>query len=225
MRGVNILKKCFIFGTNTIARLLYYWLNCEGKKIDGFVVNENYVSNCDYDLPDKLSSIEEIIDKYGWNNVEVYLSIGYTNMNNIREKTFNWLQEKNINVLNYIHPTAVIADNIKMGVGNIIMERAVIQPFYTMGNANVVWSGAILSHDGSLGNFNSISANSTISGNVKIHNKCFLGSNCTIKDSVEIFDEAFIGAGAFVSDNMDQRSVIVPKKGSILKEASLHIGV
>ena len=217
------MKRTFIFGNNSLAELLYYYLTSQGQTIDGFVVNEKYVLTNRYNLPNKLISIESAILQFGSENVNVYVTIGYSNMNSIRESIYEWLLNININILSYMHPTCNIASNTKMGIGNIFLENTVIQPFSCIGNVNIFWEGSLLSHHCEVGNFNYFSPGAVVSGRVNIGNRCFLGSNCTVKNDITIKDEVLIGAGAYAHESLHAGCVFVPQRGVKLEKSSLQI--
>ena len=207
--GDNMKK--YIFGNNALADILFEYLKKDGVEVEGFCLNKEYISNPE----DKFFSIEELIEKEG-NGIGIYLAIGYKKMNTIREKVFGWLKTKNVNILSYVHKTAVISEDVCIGEGNIILENVVVQPFVNIGNSNIFWEGCVISHHSNVGSFNYFSPSVAMAGRVSVSNNCFFGINSTIKNDVVIDDKALIGAGSYVSKNIYKSQVIVPSKSNVL---------
>lgn len=216
-----MLKKVYIFGQNPIAELLAYYLHIEGKTFDGFIVNEKYLgdgaieSSCQ-----PLYSIESVIKENAPENVAVYLPIGYMKMNNIRKQVHLWLKEHNIEVLSYVHPSAVIAKNADLGEGNIILEKVSISPFSHIGSCNFIGAGTIINHHSAVGNYNWLASNVVLAGKAHISNQCFLGVGSIIKNDSIIGNEVLVGAGAYVYKNLTDKQVFVPQRGIILEKTS-----
>lgn len=217
--------KSYIFGTSSLAKLLAYYLSEDGKKIDGFVLNESFVKDSDrykYYLP--LFTIEEVIKEYGCKNIEVFVAIGYSHMNKDREKIFDWLRDNNIKICSYIHPSAIVAKNAILGEGNIILENCVIQPFVTIGDGNIFWNNSTISHESLMGSYNYIAPGVTIAGRVIIKDKCFFGVNSTLRNDIFIGSDVLIAAGSYANCSLNDGTVLFPAKGTIVSDQSSLIG-
>lgn len=167
------MKQTYIWGNNSLAELLYYYLTSQGEIVDGFVLNERYVNENNYPLPNKLLPIEEVIIKHGPENINVYITVAYSKMNRTRQTIYQWLEEKQIDICSYIHPSCVIAKNTVIGRGNILLENVIIQPFVRIGNGNIIWNGSLVSHHCIIGDFNYLAPGVALSGRVGIEDRCF----------------------------------------------------
>lgn len=146
-------------------------------------------------------------------------------MNNIRKQVHLWLKEHNIEILSYVHPSAVIAQNAVLGEGNIIMEHVTVQPFTKLGDCNILWNGVNISHYDNIGNYNYLAPGVTMAGYVNVGNCCFLGTNCIVKNKAVITDEILVGAGAYVYKNLNDKQVFVPQRGIVLDKTSDEIKI
>jgi UDP-3-O-[3-hydroxymyristoyl] glucosamine N-acyltransferase len=128
---------------------------------------------------------------------------------------------------NKIHKTAVIADSVKLGKGNVIYPFAVIgyngftwekpkdltvvigdnnkigaNTFIAhstnIGSNNTIMSGVNIGHNCEIGNDNKIVANSTICGHVSIGNENRINAGSTIRNRIIIGNDCVIGAGSVV---------------------------
>lgn len=217
------MKKVFIFGNNYLSEILWFYLQEEGKRVDGFVLNKQYVGGNKHQLPATLYAIEDVIEWYGAENISVYLTIGNTQMNKVREKIFNELESHGIEICSYIHPSASVASNVKMGQGNIILEKCVVQPFVKLGHANIMWSGSIVGHHSTIGNFNYIAGGANVAGVGNVGNNCFFGNGVTMVDHISIGSRVFVGASVFLNKNLADEEVIVAKSVKKAPLCSLEI--
>ena len=124
------MKKTFVFGANALSELMAFYLGHFGMPFDGLVLNKEFINSKEYHGL-HLFSIEEMIEEYGNNGISVYLTIGYSKMNQSRESVYSWLKNRNIEVLSFTHPSSEIAENVIKGEGNIILEKSLcIQVVY-----------------------------------------------------------------------------------------------
>lgn len=212
------MNHIFIFGSNSLAVLIHQYLKEEGVKVEGFCLNKEYIRP--FDLPLKCYPIEDLIDKYGASNISVYVTLAYLNMNKPRQSVFEMLQSKGVEILNYIHPSAIVDQSVQMGKGNILMENVVIQPFVKMGDGNIFWNCSTISHHSQLGDFNYFAASVTIAGKTTIKNRSFWGCNSTSSNDIVVEDDVLVGAGAFLYKNSPAGSVFVPNRGLFLDMTS-----
>ena len=214
------MKKIYLFGSNSIARLLLYYLQQEGAEVAGFALNKDYI-NPNLDLPLPVFAIEEIIANQNPEDYEVYVTIGEAGMNAVRGKVLHYLKEHKVHIGTFIHKTATVAQNASIGEGCIIMENCVIQPFVRLGMGNILWDSVTISHDSVVGDCNIFTAGATLCGCVTIGNRCFIGANATVKNAVTVADRCLIGAGAYLyTDLPNEGSVFVPQRGIILEKTS-----
>lgn len=208
------MKKAIIFGTDQFAEVLYYFLNQPDEKnkveVSAFTVDKKYLNQTTYcGLP--VIEFEQIEKYYPPEEYGIFICLGYTKMNEIRQVKFKEAKEKGYNILSYCHPTAsVYAES--MGEGNIIMENVTIGAFCRIGTGNVFWANAHIAHHTKMGDFNFFTISVAVAGNINIGNNCFFGNNCTIKNGINISDRTLIGAGCYLSKDTEPDGVYVPAR-------------
>jgi sugar O-acyltransferase (sialic acid O-acetyltransferase NeuD family) len=67
--------------------------------------------------------------------------------NNIRYDILNWLDEKKVNITNFIHPKSTVSNLSKLGYGICVMANAVINPGTVIKNGVIINTSASIDHD------------------------------------------------------------------------------
>jgi sugar O-acyltransferase (sialic acid O-acetyltransferase NeuD family) len=114
----------------------------------------------------------------------------------IRKKIYNNYVNLNYPVL--IHPSAIIADNVKINKGTIIMAGAIIQTYVEIGKMCILNTKCSIDHESTINDFTSICPGATICGQVNIGNTTFIGANSVIIQNINIGNNCIIGAGSVV---------------------------
>jgi sugar O-acyltransferase (sialic acid O-acetyltransferase NeuD family) len=122
-----------------------------------------------------------------------FISIGD---NATRKKIVEQIPEANFT--NFIHPSAIISPNCKMGVGNIICAGAVIESGSEIGNHCIINTNSSVNHDCKIGDFVHIAPGSTLCGNITIGETTLIGAGTTIIPKITIGKDSIIGAGSVV---------------------------
>ncbi len=87
-------KKLVIIGNTSNARLAKYFFTTDSDyEVKAFSVNREYIRE---EMFEELPQIafEDIVSKYPPSEFEVFVAVGYNNMNKIREKLYLECKEK-----------------------------------------------------------------------------------------------------------------------------------
>ncbi len=150
-------------------------------------------------------------------DIGVYLCVGYNSMNRTREKIYHRLKEQELQILSFVHSSAIVMSE-ELGEGCLIFEQAVLGPYTKIGNANIFYPKSMVCHHSRVGNFNFFAVSSSVAGNVTINDNCFIGNNAATKDGIYIENYTLIGAGSYVSQDTHAYSCIVPARSVELQE-------
>lgn len=101
-------------------------------------------------------------------------------------------------IVTLIHPNAVIADDVKIGLGSVVMAGAVINPGTVIDDGCIINTGATVDHDNMIGNYCHISVGSHLAGTVHIGEETWIGAGAVVSNNVNICGFCMIGAGAVV---------------------------
>ena len=130
-----------------------------------------------------------------YKNSDFIVAIGNAN---IRRSIQSELIEMGLNLVSLVHPSAVIASNVSMGVGTVVMAGAVINPCSVIGQGCIINTCASVDHDCRLGDYVHVSVGAHVAGTVTIGDSTWVGAGATISNNIEIVDACMIGAGAVV---------------------------
>ena len=130
---------------------------------------------------------------------DVFVAIGNANT---RKKLMTDNQGRRFPVL--IHPSAVVAGDVQIGVGSVVMAGVVINPGTSIGMGCIVNTSSSVDHDCLIGDYCHISVGSHLCGTVAVGDNTWIGAGATISNNVDICADCLIGAGAVVVRDIDE---------------------
>lgn len=123
-----------------------------------------------------------------------------------------------------IHPSAVIARDVKIGAGTVIMANAVINTGSVVGRHCIINTIASVDHDNTIDDFVHISPNAVLCGTVYVGSLTLIGAGATIKNNTSVCGNCVIGAGTVVvkdvKDSGTYKGVPAKKNDSVQKRDS-----
>ncbi len=115
-----------------------------------------------------------------------------------------------------IHPSAIVDQSVKVGVGTCLMHRAVIQADSTIGNHVIINTSASVDHDCFIGNFVHLAPGVILAGNVKIGENCLIGIGSIVAPGLTIGKNCFVAAGSVITKNIPDGSTVRGNPARIL---------
>ena len=166
-----------------------------------------------YGLP--VLGTDEVLSYYFNKGIKnIALGIGGFKDNILRTNLFRKYSMEGYNIINAIHPKAIISKSVKFGTGVVVFAGAILSSEVVLGNNVIVATGATIDHETIIEDNCLISAGVTIGGNTIIGNGslCALGSK--VISGVIIESNVLIAAGAVVVNNIAYNSKVfgVPAK-------------
>lgn len=135
--------------------------------------------------------------------------------NDIRNKIFLQLAEKNLLPVNAIHPSSIIDATVKMAThGVMIAAGVIINPLAHIGKGVICNTGSVIEHECQISDFAHIGPGAVLCGHVKIGEQTFVGANAVVRQGITIGKNVIIGAGAVVVNNIPDNVTVmgVPAK-------------
>jgi sugar O-acyltransferase (sialic acid O-acetyltransferase NeuD family) len=130
--------------------------------------------------------------------------------NNIREKIYNHLAQKNLLPINAIHATAVIDSTATIAAnGVMIAANATINPLVQIGKGVICNTNCSIDHECVINDFAHIAPGAVLCGNVTVGTKTFVGANAVVKQGITIGNNCMIGAGAVVVKDVPNGATVV----------------
>ncbi|GAB2614326.1 acetyltransferase [Belliella aquatica] len=138
------------------------------------------------------------IPKYLPSDAPYIIAIG---QNTIRKKIVT-TQLNEHSFLNVIHPSAILSNNISIGLGNVVMELAIVKIGSTIGNHVILNTKASIDHDCTIEDYVHIGPGSTLCGGVKVSEGTLVGAGSVILPNIEIGKWCTIAAGSVVHQSV-----------------------
>lgn len=123
--------------------------------------------------------------------------------------------------VNAIHPSCIIANNIKLGIGIVAQAGCIFNPRATIGNFTLFSTGAQVEHDCIISDFSSISAGSVTGGYVKLGKYSAITLGVTVLDRLEIGENTVIGAGSLVLKSFPDNVLAYGNPAKIIRKRSV----
>lgn len=111
-------------------------------------------------------------------------------------------------IINFIHPTAIIGNNVSIGDGSVFAPYSIATSDVKIGKACTINAFSSLGHDSIIGDFCTLSGHCDITGNVKLGNKVFMGTHASIIPSTIVESNVVIGAGSLVIRKVKKNSTV-----------------
>lgn len=214
-------EKFVIYGNGSVARLVHAELTHHTPhEVAAFCVDRDYLTDKELvGLP--VVPFDEVVSLYPPDTYKMFVAVGYTNVNKIREARYLEAKAKGYQFTSIIARTAVTYPCLEIGENCMIGNFTIVHPQVKIGNNVLVGSTCNLDHDLDLGDNCFLSDQVAISGWVKIMPNCFLGTGAVVRNKVTIGRESIIGAATAIMENVDDRSVYfseTPKKLAITSD-------
>jgi sugar O-acyltransferase (sialic acid O-acetyltransferase NeuD family) len=216
------MRKIVIFGNNEFSVLVYNYFLQLDYQISGFVVDDEYLTSKSFcGLP--IIGSSEITKIYPPSDYDLFVAVGYSKMNTIRQLKYNEFKKLGYSFANLIHSSSIIFPNAKIGTNCMVLENCVIQSNVEIKNNTLIWANSTICHDSILGENCFIASQVCINGFVNIKDNSFLGANSTIRNNITIAKYSLIGSGCTVLEDTKEKSILKSLKPSEIPVDSLEI--
>lgn len=217
-------KKLVIVGTGLFAEVARsYFDEYSDYKVFAYACHRAFMQGEEiYGLP--LCAVEDLPDKYPSDTYEVFVAIGYAQMNRMRQRVYEELLAIGYSCASFVHPNVKMWDSSSLGQNVFIFEDNTIQPYVSIGCNTILWSGNHIGHHSKIGSHCFIASHVVVSGSCEIGDRVFMGVNATLRDNVKIADETLIGAGALIMKNTKPKEVYVEERTRAHKLNSEEVG-
>lgn len=203
------MKPIVLFGTGKIAEvLLYFFTHHSDRQVVVCSVDRDYLPGPEWQgIP--VVPFDEIAASYPPETHDMFVALGYQDMNALRAKKCAEARELGYTLISYIHPDSGLPGDCVYGDNCFVMNQALIHPKVRLGNNVFVWSGAMIGHHSSIGDNCWLTSCTNVSGVVTMGKNCFLAVNAAIAHGITIGDDCFIGANALITKTAQSGEVYI----------------
>jgi sugar O-acyltransferase (sialic acid O-acetyltransferase NeuD family) len=196
------MRKVTIIGASGHARVCLEILKAQDRQVTGFYDDDIALVGTTlhgYEILGNISQLLQVL-KDNDDDDDYFIAIG----NNDHRQNIAQLLNKYCkrDVINAIHPSAIISERAKIGVGNFIAAGAIINTGTILGDYIIINTGATIDHDNIINNYAQISPGCNLAGNVTVEENAFIGTGAIIIPGMKIGSHAIIGAGAVVINDI-----------------------
>lgn len=184
-----------------------------GRLIAGMAEKTNKFSEIVFldDADIKFSGKYSVVDKVC--NFEKYLSdhvffVAFGD-NALRRKVSEKILCAGGKIGTFVHPNAIVDDNVTIGTGVAIIAGAVINSGAVIGDGVILNTLSSVDHDSRVGSYSHIAVGAHIAGEVKIGENVFIGAGVNVIEDITICNNSIIGAGAVVVKNISQTGTYI----------------
>ena len=149
-----------------------------------------------------------------------FLGIGGVGNNLPRAEAYDRILKLGFNLINAIHPRAVVARSAKLGRGVSIMAGVVVNPAAVIGDNVILNSQCTVEHDCVIGDHVHIAPGATLSGAVQVGRLSHIGTGASVRQGVRIGERVVVGVGSVVIDDVPDGMVVVGAPARPLKVVS-----
>jgi len=108
-----------------------------------------------------------------------------------------------------VHPSAVIADDVRLETGVFVGAGVIMNAEAVVGPQSIVNSGAIAEHEVRIGHAVHVGPRACLAGAVSVGDCAWIGAGAVVRDKCEIGEHATVGMGAVVVRSVPPHSVVV----------------
>ena len=116
---------------------------------------------------------------------------------------------KETKFFSFIHPTALIMDNVEIGDGSFIGAYSILTTNIKIGKHTILNRSNHIGHDCIIGDYFSAMPGAIVSGNVIISDIVYMGNNSSIREKLSIHSSSIIGMNSAVVKNISEPGVYV----------------
>ena len=137
--------------------------------------------------------------------------------NQRRAHFFDLMRTQNENIMNAIHPSAVIASDVRLGKGVAICAGVVVNTVAILGDNTILNTSCSVDHHNHISSHAHIAPGVHLGGNVSIGTGAFVGIASAIIPGCRVGDWAVVGAGSSVVRDIPPFTTAVGVPAKVIK--------
>jgi sugar O-acyltransferase (sialic acid O-acetyltransferase NeuD family) len=139
--------------------------------------------------------------------------------NRVRRSYARLVIDAGIELINAIHPSAVIATTASLGSNIVIAPGAIVCTDAKVDDSSIINTGAVIDHECQISEGAHICPGALLAGRVRVGTGAFVGMGAKIIQCLTIGDEAIVGAGAVVLSDVPDGVTVVGVPARVVKSS------
>jgi UDP-perosamine 4-acetyltransferase len=149
-----------------------------------------------------------------------FIGLGSTGASSVRRRLFELAHSTGFEMINSIHPSAVVAPSVLLEEGVTIMAGAIANASARIGRNVIINTGAIVEHDCVLGDHVHVATAAALAGMVVVGNETHIGIGARVRQCCRIGARVTVGAGAVVVADVADDVVVAGVPARVISHAS-----
>jgi len=205
-------KRAVVFGTGGFAEVVDFYLTRDSEyDVVGFTATGDAAKEAAF-LGRPLVRFDEIQNLFPPESTEMFIAVGYTRLNRVREQFCGEARSKGYRLLTYICSRATWWGDTRVGDNVFVFEDNTLQPFVTVGDGTILWSGNHIGHHAAIGKYCFITSHVVISGYCRVGDRSFLGVNATLADDTNVAEDNIVGPCALIQKDTGPGEVYLAER-------------
>lgn len=202
------MKRVIIIGTGGHGEVVADILKCcirDGQQLNllGFLDDDNKIHGKIFSGLSVLGSVEEIDDIQ---HDSVIIAIGN---NGTRQVIFEKLLKQDKNIISAVHPSSIIASDVKIGKGCVICAGVIINTGSTIGHNVILNTGCTIDHHNFINAHVHIAPGVHTGGDVTVGSGTLIGIGTHVIPGKTIGNRCIVGGGALVTKDFQDDVQII----------------
>lgn len=131
------------------------------------------------------------------------------------------LRDNGFELINAIHPSAVVSPSATLGRNIVIAAGAVVGTESRIGDHAIINTSAVVDHECEIGPAAHICPNASLAGRVRVGQRAFVGLGAKIIPCMTIGNGATVGAGAVVIRDVPPFATVVGVPAQVIRMADV----
>ncbi len=150
-----------------------------------------------------------------------FIGVGGVGDTGPRKRLYEMANRTGFQMVDVIHPSAVVSASAAWGQGLTAMAGAVINAGAQLGDNVIVNTGAIVEHDCVIGDHVHVATGARLASTVQVGDWAHIGLGASVRQCVHIGRSSIVGAGAVVVEDVPDNVVVVGVPARILKRVEV----
>ncbi|WP_208113405.1 NeuD/PglB/VioB family sugar acetyltransferase [Photobacterium lutimaris] len=207
---MNQIKQLIIIGAGGFTKSIVDSLDHQSYNLVGFIDSFKKGQHIGFDI------IANNIDDIAFPDDYVYF-IGVGDPNT-RHQFYTQLNERGLEQINIIDPSAMLAKDVKLGNGIYIGKMCIINSGTTLADGVVVNTRSLIEHGNDIQCCSNITTNVVLNGDVTVGKRTFVGSCTVVNGQITIGANTIIGSGSVVIRNIGDNIVVAGSPTRLIRE-------
>lgn len=209
--------KIVIYGNGSMAKVLYSYAR-NAFDVCGFTVDDCCIKDGEKEfcaLP--LVPFSKVTDIFSLKDYKMISSVGFIDMNELREKKYEEAKAKGYKFVSYVDNTVKIQDGVEIEENCIILDFVSIHPGSKIKTGTFISGNVNLGHDCIIESYNWINAGVSMAGGCKVGKGCFFGVNSCVANGVKLGERNFVAAGAVINKDTKDDEVYLAEPSQLFR--------